>query len=61
MNYTEDMAPQAVGKFFKSGNPCFRQLAAKQVAMKNRQAEASYVGPTSMVANAAAGKRSRWE
>jgi two-component system, OmpR family, sensor histidine kinase KdpD len=47
--YTEDMASQAVGKFFKSGNLlALRQLAAKQVALRIDKQMASYVRTKSL-------------
>jgi two-component system sensor histidine kinase KdpD len=48
--YTEDMASQAVDKFFKSGNLLgLRQLAAKQVALRIDKQMASYVRTKSLV------------
>jgi two-component system sensor histidine kinase KdpD len=47
--YTEDMASQAVGKFFRSGNLlALRQMAAKQVALRIDKQMASYLRTQSL-------------
>jgi two-component system sensor histidine kinase KdpD len=47
--YTEDMASQAVDKFFKSGNLlALRQFAAKQVALRIDKQMATYVRTKSL-------------